>query len=173
MELFEAIKNRHSYRGSFTDQAVRREDLTRIVESAIAAPSACNAQSPTFVVIDDPALLKKMSEIITTPTMQTAKAMIICIADKRPVYNNESFWKEDCAAAVENMLLAITGLGYASVWYDGVLRNGSAEKIAALLNVPKNLQVQILLPIGVPAESKSQPQKHSFGKRAWFNKYGE
>ena len=32
-----------------------------------------------------------------------------------------SFATEDCAASVENMLLAVTALGYATVWLDGVL----------------------------------------------------
>ena len=103
----------------------------------------------------------------------TAKAMIACVADPRPVYANFSFAAEDCAAAVENMLLAITALGYASVWLDGVLRTEDrAARIGRLLGVPTGRTIRILLPIGVPAEPGKQRERFSFDQRAWFNRYG-
>lgn len=47
-----------------------------------------------------------------------ARAFIACILDKNPeaVYEGHVFQVEDCAAAMENMFLAITALDYASVW---------------------------------------------------------
>ena len=110
----------------------------------------------------------------TNTAMQQAKAMIVCIVDKEPpaVYENKSFAIEDCSAAVENMLLAITALGYASVWIDGWLRvERRAEKIGELLNVPDNKIVRIILPIGHPAEEVTAREKLPFEKRAWFNGY--
>jgi nitroreductase len=95
------------------------------------------------------------------------------VGDPRPAYENTSFVIEDCAASVENMLLAITALGYATVWLDGVLRrDGRALRIAKLLGVPSNLAVRILLPIGVPAEAGQQRERLPFEQRAWFNQYG-
>ncbi|MFZ5833554.1 MAG: nitroreductase family protein, partial [Planctomycetota bacterium] len=74
---------------------------------------------------------------------------------------------------VENMLLAITALGYATVWLDGVLRLGDCEeRVAELLGVPTNRRVQIVLPLGVPVERLSQREKLPFQQRAWFNRYG-
>jgi nitroreductase len=71
------------------------------------------------------------------------------------------------------MLLAITALGYASVWVDGWLRvDGRNETIGRLLGVPEDKVVRILLPIGVPAEEVNGPKKMPFSERAWFNKYG-
>jgi nitroreductase len=80
---------------------------------------------------------------------------------------------QDYAAAVQNMLLAITGLGYASVWLDGVLRSrGIAEKIGALLNVPqgKNMTVTVILPVGVPEEKGRQNDRLPFEQRVWYNR---
>ncbi len=54
MDLFEAIEGRYSYRGAFTDAPVPREDLVRIVEAGLKAPSGCNAQTTTFVIAADP-----------------------------------------------------------------------------------------------------------------------
>ena len=54
MDLFEAIARRYSYRGAFSDAPVLRKDLEKIVQAGIHAPSACNAQVATFVIVDDP-----------------------------------------------------------------------------------------------------------------------
>jgi nitroreductase len=173
MDLFDAIANRCSYRGNFTAATVPRKDLERIVQAGIQAPSACNQQVAAFVIVDDPSLLRQIAEIVDKSVCQSAKAMIVCVADPRPVYAKWSFAAEDCAASVENMLLAITALGYASVWLDGVLRTEDrTARIGQLLGVPPDKTVRILLPIGVPAEPCRQGERQPFDQRAWFNCYG-
>ena len=173
MELFEAIGKRHSYRGPFTDAPVPEEDLRRIVQAGIQAPSGKNEQTASFVILNDPALVRQAAEIINRPACQTARAMIVCVTDPRPTFYGHSFHAEDCAAAVENMLLAITALGYATVWLDGVLRlDDVADRLAALLGVPSGKIVRIVLPLGVPAEAVAQKEKLPFETRAWFNRYG-
>ncbi|MBL7215085.1 MAG: nitroreductase family protein [Phycisphaerae bacterium] len=177
MDLFEAVKKRHSYRGVFTDKAVRREDLVKIVQAGLDAPSGCNKQTTRFVIVDEPELVAKIAQMHpANKAINQAKAFIACIIDKNPdtVYEGFEFEVEDCAAAVENMLLAITALGYGSVWIDGWLRGaGRNEAIGKLLAVPDEKIVRILLPIGVPAEAYKQPEKMPFEQRAWFNKYGQ
>jgi nitroreductase len=173
MDLFDAIAKRHSYRGSFTDAPVPREDLIKIVQAGIQAPSGKNEQTTSFVVVDDPALIAQIADLFNRPVCSTARAMIACVVDPRPVLPSLSFAVEDSAAAVENMLLAVTALGYATVWLDGVLRrDGIAARIGSLLGVPDGLTVRILLPLGVPAEPGQQKDKLPFSQRAWFNRYG-
>ena len=173
MDLFDAIAKRYSYRGDFADSPVPRADLEKIVQAGIQAPSACNAQVVSFVIVDDPQLVRQVAEILDKPFCLTAKAMIVCVADPRPVYSNLSFAAEDCAAAVENVLLAITALGYASVWLDGVVRaENRAIRLGRLLGVPPERQVRIVLPIGVPVEPGVQRDRFPFSDRAWFNRYG-
>lgn len=172
MDLFDACRARYSYRGDFRDEPVPQEDLQKIVETGIAAPSGCNAQSTTFVIVDDPALLKEMAVILDKEYLKTAPAYIVCISDPAPVYRELSFEKEDCAAAVENMLLAIAALGYATVWIDGYLRNNEiAARLNALLKIPVGLTVQVVLPVGRPVETGSQAPKKPFAERAAFNCY--
>jgi nitroreductase len=173
MDLFDAIAARASYRGEFTTSPVPRADLEKIVQAGIQAPSACNAQVTSFVIVDDAPLVLEIAEILGKPFCKTARAMIVCMADPRPVYSNLSFAAEDCAAAVENMLLAITALSYASVWLDGVVRvEDRAARIAQLLAVPPEQKIHIVLPIGVPVEPAVQRDRFPFADRAWFNRYG-
>ena len=130
-----------------------RSDLEKIVQAGIRAPSARNEQVVSFVIVDDPQLLAQIAEIIDKPVCTTARAMIVCVIDPRPVYRDISFAAEDCAAAVENMLLAITALGYATVWLDGALRTENrAKRIGQLIGVPPDKAVRIVLPIGVAAQ---------------------
>lgn len=175
MELFEAIRERYSYRGPFRKDPVPREDLKRIVEAGLMAPSGCNSQTTEFVIVSDPELVRKIGGMHPgNMALQQAVALIACIIDRdpEPVYEGLSFQVEDCAAAAENILLAITALGYGSVWVDGWLRGeGRAEKIARLLGVPDLKIVRILLPIGIPTVPGPHPAKKPFDERARFNRW--
>ncbi|AQQ72343.1 nitroreductase A [Limihaloglobus sulfuriphilus] len=175
MDLFEAIQKRHSYRGDYTDRQVSRDDLVKIVKAGLLAPSGKNCQTTRFVIVDDPDIIEKIKGMHPgNKAFQQAKAYILCVIDKAPeaIYEGFSFEVEDCAAAVENMLLSITALGYASVWIDGWLRvENRAEKIGQLLGVPEDKVVRIILPVGVAAEEKSQPEKLPLEKRASFNSW--
>lgn len=176
MDVFEAIAQRHSYRGPFRDQPVPRDDLRRIVQAGLQAPSGKNAQTTAFVIVDDADLVRKIGGLPSAnQAMQQARAMIACIVDEQPeaVYEGHNFQVEDCAAAVENMLLAVTALGYATVWIDGWLRvEKRAETIGRLLELPEGKIIRVILPIGVPEEKRLQKEKKPFEARAWFDRYG-
>jgi len=170
MDTFDAIAKRHSYRSEFEDKPIPRADLVRIVNAGIMAPSGCNAQTTRFVIVDDGDKLAAIALLVDRPFIKTAQAIIVCISEHRAVYDGISFAVEDCAASAENMLLAITASGYASVWLDGILRkDGIAEKISKLLNVPEDMDVRIMLPVGVPKEDRPQRDRKPFAERAWFN----
>jgi len=134
MELFEAIERRHSYRGAYHDSPVPESDIRRIAQAGIQAPSGYNSQDTTFVIVDDRDLIAKIAAILgNTPVFRTAPLLIACIVEKEPQApeGRMVFPIENCAAAVENMLLAATALGYASLWYDGSLRRKVAIRPSA------------------------------------------
>lgn len=175
-DFFDVVHVRRSYRLSFEDAPVAPDDLRAILEAGLAAPSGKNQQTTSFVVVDDPDLLAKIRPLFPAKAMQQAPVLIACLidADPAPVFHEYSFQLEDCAAAVENMLLAVTALGYASVWVDGALRlEGRAEKIAGWLGVPAGKVVQVILPVGRPAEGVTAPEKKPLEARVFFNQYGK
>jgi nitroreductase len=174
VDVFDAIAQRYSYRGSFTDQAVPREDLRKIVQAGLQAPSGCNEQTTSFLIVDDPNLLAEIAAIVNTPCCYTARAMILCVADSGPMLKRVSYHLEDCAAATENILLAVTALGYATVWLDGVLRFGNVGgRLNSLLEIPTRKTIQVVLPLGVAVAQGKRVGKLPFEKRAWFNRYGK
>ncbi len=176
MDVFEAIKERHSYRGGFKREPIPAEHLRQIVQAGLMAPSGKNMQTTQFVIVDHQDLLCRIGEICpTSKAIMEMQAMVACIVDRdpEPVFAGLSFQTEDCCAAVENMLLAVTALGYRTVWTDGALRmEGRAEAIGALLGVPENKVIRIILPIGKPSEEVERREKLPFEQRAWFNRYG-
>lgn len=65
---------------------------------------------------------------------------------------------QSVSAAIQNMLLAIHGLGYGSCWMTGPLV--AQEAFEALLGYGKDKFIAALLPIGVPDEQPpSRPRK--------------
>lgn len=177
MELFEAIHRRHSYRGPMAKDPVPHGHLEKIVQAGICAPSGKNAQTTEFIIIDDPQLIEQLNNLHpANKAMQQATAMIACIIDQRPekIYEGYDFQVEDCAAAAENMLLAITALGYASVWIDGWLRiENRAETVSQWLNLPDKKKIQILLPVGRPLELWPQKERFPFKQRVHYNTYSQ
>ena len=175
MDLFEAISRRHSYRGPFKDQMIPHEDLIKIMQAGLNAPSGCNAQTTRFVIVDDPEIVSKIRALhASNEAMQQAQAYILCFIDgnPEPVYEGCNFVIEDCAAAVENMLLAVTALGYASVWVDGWVRcGGRAGKIGEMVGAPEGKTLRIVLPLGVPLQQWSPKEKKPFEQRARFNRF--
>jgi nitroreductase len=173
MDLFDVIRQRSSYRGAFLKKPVAREDLERIVQAGLDAPSGRNMQTTSFVIVDEPDLLDSIRLIAShNKPLQTCPALICCVVDQNPapVFHDVSFQIEDCSTAVENMLLAITALGYRSVWLDGMLRLESrAEKIGEIVGIPTGKKIQIMLPVGLPAEEYPRREKKPFHERVSFN----
>lgn len=172
MDIFDVIRRRHSYRGGYTDDPVPESDLRKIVQAGIQAPSGCNAQTTSFVIVTEKDKIKKTATLLEKEFAANAQALIVCIVEDCPVYHGMSFGVEDCSAAVENMLLATEALGYAAVWLDGCIRLDDREReIAEMLNVPERMQVRVILPVGVAEKKWEQKEKLSFEKRAFFNTY--
>ena len=174
MELFEVIKQRYSYRGAYQSKPVPEEDLRKIVQAGLDAPSGKNLQTTQFIIINDSDTLARIKDVFAGQSfITTAQAFIAAFYDVDEQAASEypyTFEIEDTSAAVQNILLAITGLGYASVWLDGVLRNEQrAEKIGTIVGLPQSKKIRILLPVGVPVEEGPRRQKQPFAERVWFN----
>ena len=175
MDTMQAILSRKSYRGTYLKDPVPREDLVAIMKAGLAAPSGCNKQTTSLIAVDDPRILARVIAVIDPPKAETAPAMI-CVLTKRMIaYRNRCYATQDYAAAIENMLLAIEALGYASCWYEGHLTDTDriGRKMADVLGVPQDMELVCMLPVGRPAESRKGPEKLPFSERAWFNGYGQ
>lgn len=173
--MMNALLSRRSYRGKYLPNPVPREHLKMILEAGLAAPSGCNKQTTSLIAVDDPQLLARLHAVITPPIGETAPAMICVLTEHIIAYRDRCFAVQDYAAAIENMLLAIEALGYASCWIEGHITDTDriGRKMADILGVPEKLELVCFLPVGKAAEAVKLPVKKPFEERAWFNGFGK
>jgi len=177
MDTFEAIKKRCSFRGSYKNIPVPREDLKKILEAGLAAPSGCNRQTTSLIALDDPELIKEITGMVKKNGFSGSNppAGICVLTQKIPGYSDKYFYVQDYSAAIENLLLAITALGYSSCWIEGQVTEsaGTQEQIAGILKIPPEYTVVCFLPVGIAETEGRQADRKTFGDRAWFNAFGK
>ena len=175
MNTLETIAARHSYRGTYLNTPVPRAHLKSIMEAGCAAPSGCNKQTTSFIAVDDPALKEQVFSVITQGLGKSAPAIICVLTQKIIAHRNRTFHIQDYSAAIQNMLLAIESLGYASCWVEGHVTDIDkvGDAMASILGVPEDYHLVCYLPVGIPAEEIKAPEKKPFEERAWFNGFGK
>jgi len=161
MDALEAIRRRRSIR-RFTDDLVPKADLETIVDAGRLAATGSNRQPWDFIVVTDRAMIENFT--ISAVWITEAGAVIVVVMDPQ-----SRWWIEDGAAAIENMLLASTALGYGACWVEGdVLPH--EEHVRSLLGIPSQKRVMALLPMGVAAEAPT-PEKKPLERVLHWEKY--
>lgn len=167
MDLFEIIKMRRSTRKFDPTKPVDERMVAKILEAAIWAPSAGNTQSWRFQVVRDPKLKARLATDAGHQSfINDAPVVIVVCADLDHLERSYgergrfTYALQDTAAAIENMLLAITALGLGCCWI-GAFNEEAAAKI---LGLPNDLRPVAMLPIGVPAERPKPPPRRDISE---------
>jgi nitroreductase len=150
MDALEAIRKRRSVR-QYTGDPIPREDLEKIVDAGRLAATGSNQQPWDFVVVTDREMIDQLK--VAAGWMDKAGAIVAVVMDP-----SSRWWVEDGAAAVENMLIASTALGYGSCWLEGYTLPREKE-FKKLLGIPEKKRLLTLVPIGVPAEWPTREKK--------------
>ena len=150
MDALEAIRKRRTVR-NFTGAAIPRADLETIVDAGRLAASGYNRQPWDFIVVTDRGMIEQLK--IAAQWMEQAGAIIAVVLDPATKY-----WLEDGSAAVQNMLVAATALGYGACWLEGYTLPLESQ-FKALLGVPDDRRLLTLVPIGVPVEWPTKEKK--------------
>jgi nitroreductase len=161
MDALEAIRKRRSVR-EYTGEPIPKEDLETIVDAGRLAASGHNHQPWDFVVVTERAMIEQLK--VASLWMEQAGAIIAVVVDP-----SSRWWQEDGSAAVENMLIAATALGYGSCWLQGYTMPRE-EEFKGLLDIPEGKRLLTLVPIGVPA-SWPTVEKKSLNKVIHWERY--
>jgi len=113
---YETILARRSVRRFIEEKTVEKWKVVKLLEAAMAAPSACNTQPWEFVVVAGDEGIKKLHSAMGEENRFNAPMSIVTCANASYIPWEDDGWMIDCAAAVENMLIAATALGLGSVW---------------------------------------------------------
>ena len=168
MELMDAIRGRRSIR-KYKEDMPSDEIIAYILEAAQLAPSWANTQCWEFVLVRDADTRMKLAETLpeTNPARRAVEQapIVIAVCAKKeksgffkgtPVTDKGDWMLFDVALALQNLTLAAYEKGLGSV-HTGFFDSKKAE---AVLNVPSEVAVVELLPLGYPEkEGKVTPRK--------------
>ena len=163
MHALEAIRKRRSVR-AYTGQPIPRQDIETIIDAGRLAATGGNQQPWEFVVVTDRAMIDKLK--IAAAWMDKAGAIIAVVMD-----SSSRWWIEDASAAIENILIASTALGYGSCWLEGWTLPREDE-FRKLLGIPEARRLLTLIPIGVPVEWPTGKSKKALAEVLYWERYG-
>lgn len=171
MELFEALYTRRSIR-KYTEDSVSEEAVRELLSAAMSAPSAGNAQPWQFVVITDRDLLAKLSQVHPYAGMvkQAPVSILVCGDLRQEKFSG--YWVVDCAAAVQNLLLAVHGLGLGAVWTGVYPQQERLDAVRSIMGLPEHIVPHSLIPLGHPAESSKKVDRFK-EERVHYNGWNE
>jgi nitroreductase len=142
---------------SYTDQPVSQEQVETILKAAMAAPSGMNAQPWRFVVVREQATKDKLAIGFNKMIAKAPVVIVVCGKTTNKLGGTNNNWTADCAAATENLLLAVEALGLGAVWTACYPYDERMNPTIEALGLPDNVKPYCIVPIGYPA-SKDKPK---------------
>lgn len=113
MEFKQILAKRRSIR-KFTERAVPRDVLERILAETLSAPSARNTRSTRLMVVDDSELITRMADMrdYGSAFMKGAPLVVVVLGDP----SKSDLWRENGTIAATILQLACVDEGLASCW---------------------------------------------------------
>ena len=135
---------------TYLDIDVDDATIEQIIRAGMAAPSAKNQRPWEFYVIRNKETLQKLSQCSPygRPMANAPVAIVAC-------YRTTNLYEEkmailDMSCCCENMLIQAAALDIGAVWLSFAPLKERQEPARNVLNLPDNLEVFAVLPIGYP-----------------------
>lgn len=177
MDFSELILKRQSDR-KYAPKPVAREHILKCLEAARMAPSACNSQPWKFVVVEEPSLLKEMSDAAIGLGMNKFTASVPVIvavvqenmnleAKAGALVKNKDYSMMDLGFAIDHFCLQAAELGLGTCimgWFD-------EKRVKKVLGVPRSRRVQLLISLGYPDAPVRNKVRKPIEEMSSWNKY--
>lgn len=172
-DILEIIKGRRTIR-NFLPKFVEWEKISRILEAGREAPSSGNLQNWKFIVVIDLDLKRKLAEA-ALQQYEIVKAMVLIVVCGEPkkaerYYGSRGedlYTTQNCAAAIQNMLLEAYSLGLGTRWIGAF----DEEKVKQLLKIPEEIKPQAIIAVGYPKEIPERPPRFPLESLVYFNEW--
>ena len=128
--------------------------VTRLLEAAMAAPSAMTKDPWRFVTVRDRQVLSQLATLHPGAAMLSTAAMaIVACGDLEVAFERQiSYLLQDCSAAIENLLLAAHAQGLGACWVGIHPGEPLIKRVRELLNLPASIVPVAVISLGVPGE---------------------
>lgn len=153
-QQLEPLFRRRSIR-KYTGIPVSESQKEKILRAGFAAPSAHNHQPWHFVCMDDQKVLADIANVHPYAKMLPNAGFGIVVCGDQSLQTSFGFLIEDCSAAIQNMLIAATGLGLGSVWCGIYPVQELMDACSHVLGLPENV-----VPIGLVVVGEANEEKH-------------
>jgi nitroreductase len=166
-EILDYTFKRRSIR-SYTERAVEQEKLVDLLKAGMAAPSACSSRPWEFVVVTDPEIMAVVREKLRFGQYNAPAA--ICVCANLKIANNSAakhYWVQDCSAAVENILIAASGMGLGTVWLGVYPLEPFMRTVRSLFGIPDEVIPLCVIYVGYPAEEKPSRTNYDAHRVYW------
>jgi len=185
MDTLDAIRTRRSVR-RFLDRPVEAEKLQSILEAARMAPSWANMQCWRFVVVQEPAMKRRISELAAADSFFAAKgytsnpsqraladapAVIVACAEcnRSGDLRGHQYYMTDVGMAVASLMLAAHAVGLGSVFV-GIF---DEKQVGSLLGIPAYISIVGLIPVGYPCEvPEGAPSRKPLHEIVHYERWG-
>jgi nitroreductase len=149
------IFGRRSIR-AYTPQAVSDEAVQKLLEAAMAAPSAAATDPWRFVAVKNREMLSRIADALPYGKMVGSAALgIVVCGDLESAHDKQlSYLLQDCSAAIENLLLCAHILGLGACWLGVHPREQRVRSLQQILRLQEKVIPVACIAIGYPAETK-------------------
>jgi nitroreductase len=149
MDFTDVVTSRKSVR-DYQAKAVEEEKLTKILEAARWAPSWGNKQSCRYIVVRDKKTIEDLASMFMGWIKQAPVIVAACANPKDSgSRNGMEYYLVDVGISMQQLVLAAADVGLGTCWIGGF----DEAKIKKALQIPENIKVVALTPLGYPAEA--------------------
>jgi nitroreductase len=168
--ILDAIAKRQSIR-SYKDEPIKEDELREVLDAGRIAPSGCNKQPWTFVVVQDRVMIGKLVHAIGGQDfVGKAAALVVACKDGIGYHIGKRYdgGVIDITIALDHMTLQAASIGIGTCWlgmYDG-------EEVEQLLGIPAQNPVVAILAMGYPeGESGRKPRRKDLDSIICWEKF--
>lgn len=157
MDMKDLLRQRRSIR-KYTSTPIEKETVDQLIRAALLSPTSRNARPWEFILVEDQEILEELSvaKVGAQPLKGAALGIVVCADPQK-----SDVWVEDTSIATIILQLQAQDLGLGSCWIQIRERNHqdgtpAEEYVKKLLGIPENLQVESIVSLGYPAETRRE-----------------
>jgi nitroreductase len=165
MSDFHSLCLRRQTCRNYDSRPVERAKLVQCVETALLAPSACNSQPWSVVVVENPELAAEVAVCAqpngANPFLSQVKSFFVVVEEHatlapnlRKLIPSQSFAKGDVSGLVNYLCLAAADIGLGTT----IIGLYNQDRMRELLGVPMEKSVSGLVAVGYPADETVRPK---------------
>ncbi len=179
MDVMDGIKGRRSIR-KYKGDPVPEGVLRTLLEAVRWAPSWANTQCWEVVIVKDPRMKSELAATLpkTNPAFSsmTEAPLIIVLCGKKGVAGFKKgeaatvkgdWLMFDTGLAMQNLCLTAHSLGLGTV----IIGLFDHQKVSEILEVPHNVEVVAMTPLGYPAAEGRTPKRKEISEFVFYDKY--